>query len=210
MRKLMAEAAVDESAVDDIAASPTIWWAVQRSINEQKSTRSPWPPALKRWVLVAASACAAAIIAVAWFASSRPVEFNDTASTAEIQPFTAPSAALDEPEPSLPAAGPNEPQRPKVRPAAPELRPGATKTRTVKGSTRDTAEIKSDFIALSYAGDPESGQVVRVKVPSSMMVSLGLVASVKRPTALVDAEVLVGDDGLTRAIRFIRTESVKE
>jgi hypothetical protein len=37
-----------------------------------------------------------------------------------------------------------------------------------------------------------------------MMVSLGLVESVKKPNDLVDAEVLVGDDGLTRAIRFIR------
>ena len=36
------------------------------------------------------------------------------------------------------------------------------------------------------------------------MVSLGLVANVKQPSDLVDAEVLVGDDGLTRAIRFIR------
>jgi hypothetical protein len=64
-------------------------------------------------------------------------------------------------------------------------------------------EIKSDFIALSYARDAESGQIVRVKVPSSMMVTLGLVATVEKPSALVDAEVIVGDDGLTRAIRFI-------
>ncbi len=64
--------------------------------------------------------------------------------------------------------------------------------------------VKSEFIALSYAGSAESGQVVRVKVPSSMMVSLGLVSSVNKTTDLVDAEVIVGDDGLTRAIRFIR------
>ena len=65
-------------------------------------------------------------------------------------------------------------------------------------------EIKTDFIALTYARDPDSGQIVRVRVPSSMMVTLGVVATVKKPTDMVDAEVLVGDDGLTRAIRFIR------
>ena len=65
-------------------------------------------------------------------------------------------------------------------------------------------EIKSDFIALSYARNPESGQIVRVKVPSSMMVTLGLVSSVEKPANLVDAEVVVGDDGMTHAIRFIR------
>jgi hypothetical protein len=36
------------------------------------------------------------------------------------------------------------------------------------------------------------------------MVTLGLVATVEKPSALIDAEVVVGDDGLTRAIRFIR------
>ena len=70
-------------------------------------------------------------------------------------------------------------------------------------STADT-DIKSEFIALSYARDPESGQIVRVKVPRSMMVTVGLLASVDKPSTLVDAEVLVGDDVLTRAFRFIR------
>jgi hypothetical protein len=36
------------------------------------------------------------------------------------------------------------------------------------------------------------------------MVQLGLVSTVAKPSELVDAEVLVGDDGLTHAIRFIR------
>jgi hypothetical protein len=79
--------------------------------------------------------------------------------------------------------------------------------RSVVPSPRTVAakeEIKSEFITLSYARDPESGQIVRVKVPRSMMVTVGLVASVDKPTTLVDAEVLLGDDGLTRAIRFIR------
>jgi hypothetical protein len=66
------------------------------------------------------------------------------------------------------------------------------------------AEVKTDFIALAYAREPESGQLVRVKVPSSMMVTLGVVPTVTNPSALVDAEVVVGDDGLTRSIRFIR------
>src|SRR5204863_5629257 len=66
------------------------------------------------------------------------------------------------------------------------------------------SEIKTDFIALTYARDSDSRQIVRVRVPSSMMVTLGIVATVKNSRDMVDAEVLVGDDGLTRAIRFIR------
>jgi hypothetical protein len=79
----------------------------------------------------------------------------------------------------------------------------AANLRTGAAVAKKSAEIKTDFIALSYARNPDSGQIVRVRVPSSMMVTLGLVATVEKPSNLVDAEVLVGDDGLTRAIRFI-------
>ena len=65
-------------------------------------------------------------------------------------------------------------------------------------------ETKTDFIALSYAANTESGQIVRVKVPSAMMVSLGVKANVENGSELVNAEVIIGDDGLARAIRFIR------
>ena len=79
----------------------------------------------------------------------------------------------------------------------------AKPSNTTSALAKKAVEIKTEFIALSYARNPESGQIVRVKVPSSMMVTLGLVATVEKPSALVDAEVIVGDDGLTRAIRFI-------
>ena len=65
-------------------------------------------------------------------------------------------------------------------------------------------ETKTDFIALSYAANTDSGQIVRVKVPSSMMVSLGVATNVEKGSDLVNAEVVIGDDGLARAIRFIR------
>jgi len=76
-------------------------------------------------------------------------------------------------------------------------------TKSLTAAVKKT-EIKTEFIALSYGRNPESGQIVRVKVPSSMMVTVGLVPSVQKPTSMIDAEVVVGDDGMTHAIRFIR------
>jgi len=74
----------------------------------------------------------------------------------------------------------------------------------VAAKIKTREEVKTDFISLTYAQQPSSGQVLRVKVPSAMMVELGVVPTVEKPTSLVDAEVLVGDDGMTHAIRFIR------
>jgi spore germination protein GerM len=72
-----------------------------------------------------------------------------------------------------------------------------------KKTTSPKAEIATDFIALSYLPATESGQIVRVKVPRSMLVSLGVTTNVEKPSELVNAEVIVGDDGGTRAIRFL-------
>lgn len=64
-------------------------------------------------------------------------------------------------------------------------------------------EAATEFIALSYLPATESGQIVRVKVPRSMMVSLGVTTNAENTNELVNAEVVVGDDGAARAIRFL-------
>ncbi len=68
-------------------------------------------------------------------------------------------------------------------------------------------EIKTEFISLSYLPTPESGQIVRVKVPRAMMVSLGVSNNVAKNAEMVSAEVILGDDGSSRAIRFISTNN---
>ena len=56
----------------------------------------------------------------------------------------------------------------------------------------------SDFAPLS------SGQVVRVMVPRSAMNYFGLPVNADRVNEKVAADVLLGEDGLARAIRFVR------
>lgn len=215
MRTMVSDASLDDAAINNIADSPTLWWSVQREINVEQEARSPWPPALRRWLMIGVPTLAAvALMAIFVF---RPT--GEATEHAGVKP-NVPTAEISTPllavtEPALPATD--------SKPAAAVV----TVAKMVRHSERRTAltvasvqkrvlsnalsavvekksEIKSDFIALSYARNPESGQIVRVKVPSSMMVTLGLVSSVEKPTNLVDAEVVVGDDGLTRAIRFIR------
>jgi len=50
----------------------------------------------------------------------------------------------------------------------------------------------------------DSGQVIRVDMPRSAMSYFGLPLQVDRPDGRVKADVLVGEDGLARAIRFVR------
>ena len=86
----------------------------------------------------------------------------------------------------------------------PSRRTESAARKTVKSTIARSSktEMATEFIALSYLPASESGQVVRVKVPRSMLVSLGVSINVERGKELINAEVVVGDDGAARAIRF--------
>ncbi|MGH9836917.1 MAG: anti-sigma factor family protein [Blastocatellia bacterium] len=69
------------------------------------------------------------------------------------------------------------------------------------------SEVTSEFFPLTYEEEPapmESGQLIRVQMPRSALVSFGLPVNVERADAPVTADLLVGEDGLARAIRFVR------
>jgi len=70
------------------------------------------------------------------------------------------------------------------------------------------AESVTEFISLvadAPAATPlEGGQLVRVQLPRSALASLGLPLNIERENESVKADVLLGNDGLARAIRFVR------
>jgi hypothetical protein len=69
------------------------------------------------------------------------------------------------------------------------------------------SEIATSFIALDGGrglARPESLQLVRVELPRSALVSFGLPMNVERADERIKADLLVGDDGVARAIRFVR------
>ncbi len=212
MKSLIAYAAIDDSEINDIADSPAVWWEVKRRITEQKSEQGfAWPPVVKTWrLLLFGVPTFAAIAILAGVFIFRPAVGTSVSMNAVVPqmrtiaavswPITAAKTdGTQEPEAVLPIKH-NEVSHIKAATVSHKV----PVVRSAGNTAARSAEIKTEFFALSYARDAESGQIVRVKVPSSMMVTLGLVATVAKPTNLVDAEVIVGDDGLTRAIRFIR------
>ena len=68
-------------------------------------------------------------------------------------------------------------------------------------------EIATDFIPLRYmnaASFQDGGQIVRVELPRSALVSFGLPVNMDRYNEKVKADVIVGVDGLAHAIRFVQ------
>jgi hypothetical protein len=72
-----------------------------------------------------------------------------------------------------------------------------------------SSEVLTEFLPLTYSSVPISGaHIVRMDVPRTALVSFGLepievLAGTASDSVLAD--VLVGDDGLARSVRFIRS-----
>ena len=65
-------------------------------------------------------------------------------------------------------------------------------------------EVVTEFFPLvDYAPPFERGELVRMRVPASAMRAVGLPVREDRLTDPVQAEVLVGQEGMARAIRFV-------
>ena len=75
-------------------------------------------------------------------------------------------------------------------------------------------EVTTEFLPLLYSSVPASHvQMVRLAVPRAALASFGLApldALDRASTSTVLADVLVGDDGLARAVRFVRPAADQE
>ena len=68
-------------------------------------------------------------------------------------------------------------------------------------------EVATEFIPLAQGGpytQSEEGHLVRVELPRSALASFGLPVNAESPGGRVKADVLMGEDGVARAIRFVR------
>jgi hypothetical protein len=68
-------------------------------------------------------------------------------------------------------------------------------------------EVDTDFYPLMESAPPfDRGQLVRMTVPASTMLDVGLQVDVNHLDDPVQADVLFGQEGLARAIRFVSYE----
>jgi hypothetical protein len=89
---------------------------------------------------------------------------------------------------------------------SPKQKAGRVQPRRAVPKPPPAEEIATDFIPLTYSRDIstlESCQVVRVLMPRTAMASFGLPVNQERMNIPVSAQVLIGQDGVARAIRFL-------
>jgi hypothetical protein len=217
-KNLLQDFVLDNETLDEIAESPKFWRNVRNEIEAEKTRREKswffvFRPQIVAFGALAIAACfgLAMMFLNSKTNSNSPIaqqnSIDEKVETSEIS-ATAPSEEYSsKPETSKEFRA--TPKKVLVKNAVPKTR-FIAKNQTAELSTKQlskspkTEETKTDFIALSYTANTDSGQIVRVKVPRSMMVSLGITTNVEKNSELVTAEVILGDDGSARAIRFVQ------
>jgi hypothetical protein len=135
------------------------------------------------WMRASASAAAAAAIVMAVTTYAHRPQHAPQPPALLTTPAVVPDAL-----PADPAAHPPRPKPVLIRRAA-EVVPH---------------EVYTDFFPLMDLAPPlERGELVRVIVPASTMRGVGMLVMASHLDDPVEADVLIGQDGLARAIRFV-------
>src|SRR5215813_13024079 len=173
------------------------------------------PVQSRRWRREALAAAAAILIALGFivYRAIQNEPQKDNRVVKENPPAPQPSVTLEEKvvkesfEPE-PRRGSRAPQRRRGN----QLRRGRIFIRDSVNAYDNDSEYMTDFYPLSYSDDQkpmESGevirlQVIRVQMPRPALIAFGLPVNIERADVPVKADLLVGEDGLARAIRFVR------
>jgi len=92
------------------------------------------------------------------------------------------------------------------QPVAPQLLPAVQKSQATR-SVRARPVKAVSFYALPSASElppAENAVVVRVQLPMSSLRLMGLLVSEESSAERIQADVLVGQDGLARGVRFVQ------
>ena len=200
--RLLARASTEEAPANVGAAVLTAF----RQIQIVPSTRTPY----RRWIYVAASAAAlvliAMLIALNAARTQKPQLPSPQAKTVEKTPgeTVTPNTSV----PSEIPASVRTPVAAKTTGHGGQHR-GSIRQKPVQEETDSNAitEIRTEFIPLTNReafAQMDGGQVMRVELPRSALMSFGLPMDMERATERIKADVVVGNDGLARAIRFVR------
>jgi hypothetical protein len=197
--------ALSAREVDRIAAKPELFDAIRARVNSV--TDKPASRHILSTKLVGALSSIALVGAVALaFVVFRTKPVDVVHGPPSSVPLTRDATKFADPDKvvsaELPRSTASQPKVERIS-AKPEI-----KFNRPKQSAAQQIRYEGDFYALSYAGDPNEtdrgGRIVRVDVPRSTLFAMGIDVPLENETETVKADLLIGSDGVTRAIRVVK------
>ncbi len=158
-----------------------------------------------RWAFAAAALALIVFVGMQWWKPSAPQIAGH-----QLTPSSAPEGA--KPTPEITPAPTNRSAERAVKPLQIASKIASIKvTKATPNKTRrdisDEAntEIATEFLPLTYSAnrDDQRGQIVRMEMPRSVLATMG-VPTTNVTGDRIKADVMLGDDGVALAIRFIQ------
>lgn len=203
-------------------------FAAQRAVPVAAPTAEiiafPQPKANRYWAMAIAAAAIVALGLIiplrSWFGrTEQPVAQSHPAVPAPVAPTVAPTVAppveptkgndqvADNGTQATPApASVAAPRKPTVRNrnvAAPQVAPAIDRDELVASNT----EVTTGFIPLTLlnqATAADSSVMLRVEVARDRLAAMGLPLNLDRYGETIKADIIMGDDGVARAIRLVQ------
>ena len=193
--------------------------AMNRQRSEVRGQRSEIRGRRNRWIM-AAAAVLLIVMGVAGLRryigrQSQPGSAGSENAVAQTSPKASPSTDnvgttnSTKPDKELPGTvrRANSHRRARSFTSDGKTSPQISATTTTAIANETDSEVATQFMPLGYAGPinvQDGGQLVRVELPRTAMLSMGLPVNMDRYSERVKADVLLGADGFARAIRFVQ------
>lgn len=203
-KALVKSAAICLRDVDRIVANPALFDAVRARVKlesrESLKRRSFLRPAIGVFasIIMVAGLTAAFVVFESVPGEVVVIPMPEAPKTPEPKRFTKPDNVVD--ANFSRTASPVKPERISSKPNI--------KVSRSKQPAAKPVRYEGDFYALSYAGDPNEtergGRIVRVDIPRTTLFAMGVDVPLENETATVKADLLIGNDGVARAIRVVK------
>lgn len=208
---LLKSSVLKHDEIDEIVARRDLFSSVKRRVIAESKNRQSTPrtalilrPRVLSFAalsLVAVITMISAVEAIRNRTKSRPNGNQTVARHEQASPGTSPV---------IPAVAPPEKDEPISNIQQAVYKPSRPRPTTVKGPyhpvRNEAPEEPIEFYALADMNSGESvggGRVVRVDLPRASLVSLGVNIPLGNDKQLIKADLLVGPDGVPRAIRLV-------
>ena len=201
---LVKSGALPAREIEKIVANPALFDSVRVRIALESSVQPSRRSYLRPGIAAFASVTLVAAVAFA------VVALRSTDDVVHTPPVAAPQKAaevtrFDKPD-SISAAD-IPPTAEPIRAAERVSAPATVRTVRRNPPSVKQAIYQADFYAVSYAGDPHEtergGRIVRVDIPRSTLFAMGVDIPLENERETVKADLLIGNDGVTRGIRVV-------
>ncbi len=214
-RKLVENDLLSVDEIDRIIEKPGLFDQVNRRIADVENGAVSHERKVRGWIPAAAVSFASlAVLAILASAviDRKDVETAKPAVTYIQVSDAAPDVARSEvpPKPDVAKLTADRAPRSDVRPEKASFRPTASRIPRVNVPVNfrvNSNVSEAAFYPVAYTGDPAEtaggGRILRVDLNRASLFALGVNMPLENDVAMVKADLLIGADGVTRAIRLV-------